>query len=274
MMNITDSGEKQSEKGIVYLAKNNVNGKLYVGITTRLLHKRIAEHRYDSTDKTSKPFSYFHKAIYKYGFDNFTFETLETVIADTKENLIKTLYLKEQVYISMLNTHNRDIGYNLTDGGDGINGYKMTDRQRQAVGNRHRGKHLSHEHRMKISVFMRSDKNPNRGKHLTDDAKCKISMANKGRLAGKNNPMYGKKRPDLTQRNLASGYKVLQIDKDTLKVIRAWNSLREITRETGYTRSCIADCCNHKSKISYGYLWEYEQNYVEKMEEENNGKSK
>lgn len=64
-----------------------------------------------------------------------------------------------------------------------------------------------------------------------------------------------------------------------MKVIKAWNSLREITRETGYTRSCIADCCiadccNHKSKISYGYLWEYEQNYVEKMEEDNNGKNK
>lgn len=60
--------------------------------------------------------------------------------------------------------------------------------------------------------------------------------------------MYGKKRPDLSERNLNSGMEVYQIDLTSGEVIKKWNSLREISRETGYVRSCIADCCYHRTK--------------------------
>ena len=64
MKNVSASGANP-KKGIVYLATNLVNGKVYVGITTRALHLRINEHRYDSdNDKAHSP-TYFHNALAK-----------------------------------------------------------------------------------------------------------------------------------------------------------------------------------------------------------------
>ena len=57
------------------------------------------------------------------------------------------------------------------------------------------------------------------------------------------------KASDLSRRNLENGYVVCQINPVTMQVIHTWDSLRAASRGTGYSRSCISDCCNHKTKI-------------------------
>lgn len=260
MKNTNDLSEMKnakSNKGVVYMVTNSVNGKRYIGITTRKFSKRINEHKYDSLSRKHSNKSYFHKAICKYGFNKFIFEVIEEIFDNNYENLCNKLNDLEKYYIKYYNTYDKRFGYNLTLGGDGVRGFVMSDEQKKIVSKTHKGKKLSDEHKKKISDFMNSNKNPRRGKSMPNEVREKISKSHIGLMVGDKNPMYGKKRPDLSERNLNSGYKILQIDTKAKNVIKVWNSLREISRETGWNRSCISDCCNKKSKTSHGYIWEY-----------------
>lgn len=92
--------------GIIYMAKNKLNGKFYIGKTVKSLDRRKYEHHTFITPKTL-----LQKAISKYGKDNFEWSILDT--ADTSK-----LNALEQEYISKLNSVAPN-GYNLTLGGDG-----------------------------------------------------------------------------------------------------------------------------------------------------------
>lgn len=259
MKNTNDLNEKKRKryKGIVYLATNIVNDKKYVGITTREFTKRINEHKYDSLHREKGNKTYFHKAIYKYGFDNFKFEIIKEIEGENQDLLSEELCELERYYINYYSTFNKNKGYNLTLGGDGIYGFTLSQEQKDIVSKTHKGKHLSEEHKKIISNFMKSDKNPRKGVPMSEETKKKISNSHIGLLKGSKNPMYGKKREDVSKRNVESGYTILQIDPNTNNVIKVWNSLREVSRETGWNRSCISDCCNNKTKISHGYVWKY-----------------
>lgn len=95
--------------GIIYCCRNKINGKLYIGKTSKTLEKRMLYHVYDS----KRPRTLFHKAIAKYGIDAFHISVLDSS-DDEKE-----LSMLEQIYIDMFSSSIRDIGYNLTYGGDG-----------------------------------------------------------------------------------------------------------------------------------------------------------
>lgn len=98
---------------LVYLATNLINGKQYIGYTTKTLPERIKTHVYKSKCKLNKHYFYlFKQALRKYGTDNFKWEILEE--CSTKEECCK----KEIFYISKYNTI-APSGYNLTEGGNG-----------------------------------------------------------------------------------------------------------------------------------------------------------
>ena len=90
--------------GYVYCIENRVNGKKYIGITTRTINKRFEEHK--------KANSYIGYAIRKYGVNNFSISELD--IAETHEELCQL----EVFYIEKFKTFEN--GYNLTIGGDGV----------------------------------------------------------------------------------------------------------------------------------------------------------
>ena len=89
--------------GIVYIAKNKINNKCYVGITTTTLEKRIAEHYSHFKSKHTK----FYKAIRKYGKENFVWDTL------VKDIPVTDLNWYELWFISTLDT--KVNGYNTKD---------------------------------------------------------------------------------------------------------------------------------------------------------------
>lgn len=99
-------------KGIIYKITNKVNGKSYIGKTRYTLEFRWRQHIH------CKDNVYFHKAIRKYGIDNFSPEILE-------ECDLKDIDSKEIYYIAKYNTF--EDGYNLTRGGDGNRLYIYTD---------------------------------------------------------------------------------------------------------------------------------------------------
>lgn len=108
--------------GYIYCITNRNNNKQYVGMTTRSIERRFAEHCEADT--------YIGKAIRKHGIHSFDVQLLE--VADSREELIE----KEIYWIKKLQTFGK--GYNLTRGGDGVdNGerleVKLTDKQKRFV---------------------------------------------------------------------------------------------------------------------------------------------
>ena len=86
----------------IYKITNKINGKAYIG-QSRKIEQRFHEHIYANTS------SLIHKAIIKYGQNNFTFEILEECSAEE-------LNEKEIYWIKYYDTYEN--GYNLTLGGD------------------------------------------------------------------------------------------------------------------------------------------------------------
>ena len=68
---------------------------------------------------------YFYRAILKYGWDNIKHEVL--TIVKTREEAIAL----EVHYIKEYNSNNPKYGYNNTEGGDGISGYKCTNKHKE-----------------------------------------------------------------------------------------------------------------------------------------------
>lgn len=93
----------------VYKIECFINGKIYVGQTQRPLEERISEHK--------RADSLIGRAIRHYGLDNFKIE----VIAECDN--IDELNELEKFWIAKLNCKAPN-GYNLTDGGFGVVGYK------------------------------------------------------------------------------------------------------------------------------------------------------
>lgn len=152
--------------GIIYVAINKINEKRYVGLTTQSLEQRQHEHltfpsRYGKT--------LFHKAIRKYGKENFEWRVLSECHSDQEELVEQECFW---IHYYKSNAYSKDyvgIGYNMTDGGQGgrkpPESYEKAVRTRKANGQpwhseetkrknglKHKGKTISPETREKLSL--------------------------------------------------------------------------------------------------------------------------
>lgn len=89
---------------VVYEATNRTNGKRYVGITRRTAEARFARHVYDAT-RSSK--THFHKAIAKYGSENFSVATIATCLSHADAWKVERDVIRD-----------RRPEYNMTNGGE------------------------------------------------------------------------------------------------------------------------------------------------------------
>lgn len=122
----------------VYRITNKVNGKAYIGITTRTLEKRWREHL-NAMATQSKTNRALYGAMHKYGVTNFAVDHLFS--AFTLEGLKAT----ERALISQYETLAPN-GYNLTAGGDGVWGYKWDKEVRERIAAKIRGRKHTPEH--------------------------------------------------------------------------------------------------------------------------------
>lgn len=115
----------------IYVFRNNLNGKCYVGQSIQL-RTRIKDHMRNVKKHMNIP---IYNAINKYGWHNFTLDILESFIPDpdiTNEELIKKLDQLEIKYIEEYEAYTK--GYNCTKGGDfGVLGLKMTPEQKKKI---------------------------------------------------------------------------------------------------------------------------------------------
>jgi group I intron endonuclease len=88
----------------IYRITNKVNGKFYIGKTTKPVEQRFKTHIYNS----KKQNTYLYRAMRKYGSNQFIVELLEII------NNKQDLDTREKYWIQKLSPH-----YNMTTGGDG-----------------------------------------------------------------------------------------------------------------------------------------------------------
>ena len=176
------------------------NNKVYIGVTSKTLRQRWRGGKGYLARNKKGVFCQprVANAILKYGWDNIKHDIIAT--AETKEFAEEL----EKKYIAFYRSSEIEFGYNIQGGGYGGS--------------------LSEESKKKISEANKGEKNPNfgirrfgelngmfgrtpwnkgkrgiyvgekssrYGKKQSEEARKKQSVAMKGKMAGKNNPMYG-----------------------------------------------------------------------------------
>ena len=192
-------------KGIIYKYTSPSN-KVYIGQT---IHERARYMIHKRAEGDTK----FHRAIKKYGFENFTYEVIFTIYNEDRKRIKEKLDFMERYYIRKYDSFKN--GYNMTLGGDGGAGTKrteefkkmmsdkmrennpawnMTDEWKQHIGESQKGKVISDKQKQLTSERMKNNnpmKNPDvaaksaaakKGKHLSEEHKKKISACQKGNI--------------------------------------------------------------------------------------------
>lgn len=109
------------EKYFLYIITNTVNGKQYIGWTTKTLRERLVRHFCESRRDRSK--ARLYKAIRKYGQEKFQIEL--QMITDSFDYINKMEIAAIKIYDTFRN------GYNSTLGGEGVTGYQLTEKQKK-----------------------------------------------------------------------------------------------------------------------------------------------
>lgn len=148
-------------------------------MTTHTLAKRHRNHIAKIDDGT-----YFHNALKKYGVDSFALEVI-----DTAKNL-NELKEKEKYWILKFNSYvfnENSNGYNLTVGGDGVNGFVPSEKTRRKLSEAHKGKKHSDETIKKMKFAQRGTKHWTHGREFkalsprAKEAHQKLTESLKGR---------------------------------------------------------------------------------------------
>lgn len=155
----------------IYLITNLINGKIYIGQHAKDNLDWYWRENVKSALRGSNKKRLLYRAIRKYGPDNFH------IIPWSNPESKQQMDLLEQFFIKTLRCRDKDIGYNITEGGGGTLGYRHTEEaKRKMSGYKHSlGHSRSQETRKKIAIAKTGTK-------LSEETKNKISKKAKGRI--------------------------------------------------------------------------------------------
>ena len=160
---------------LVYMIRNLVNDKVYIGQTWGSLQNRWVKH----CDPKSGCIA-IRNAIQLYGSDKFRIDLLTVSHTQDCADYWERYFIAR--YDSIRN------GYNILQGGcigKSMAGVPKSKEHRAKLSvakkGRKRGKPVSEQGRRNLSLSKKGDKNPNYGKPMSDEAKLALSLAIKGR---------------------------------------------------------------------------------------------
>jgi len=172
--------------GHIYMLKNKVNGKIYIGQTLRPIHKRLREHETGKNDRCRL----IYRAIKKHGWEKFEKDYYEC--PDEDLNFDEELLVREMDTLA-------PGGYNLREGG-GSNG-KPCEETRRKLRESKIGKKLSDETKQKL-------RESRLGKTASEETKQKMREAQLGKTHGEETKkkckeaQLGKKLSDETKQKI------------------------------------------------------------------------
>jgi len=190
--------------GQLYKITFKTSKKSYIGISRTSAEKRWKKHNTPSNK------SLLSRAIKKYGKD----DAVITVLADGYE--WNDLCLMERRAIIEHKTKAPN-GYNVTDGGEGTCGVKISEKQKSTISAVHKGYPKSPEHRAKLSAA-------NLGKKLPFEQIEKMSLSQKGRKHSKET----KEKMSISMTGISHG-PISELQK---KIISEENKGKVLSKET------------------------------------------
>ena len=214
--------------GWIYLIRNKVNGKCYVGQTRqKKVEMRWSQHK----NLMSSNVSYLANAIRKYGWESFEPHIICDITNDEMD-------AREILEIRERNTLAPN-GYNLASGG---NSRKIT--------------HPSTKEKIRQSKL---------GKFPTEETKINMANAQIGRVfASEHRKKMSealKKNPRVPVREYNS--MVREVSQYSLEgvFIKSYESIKKAGEATGFSNCSINNCCRGRRKASNGFIWKYTSVY-------------
>ena len=146
----------------VYCHTNKINGKMYIGITSK---SNVQERWRNGNGYSDTP--HFNAAIKKYGWDNFEHEIISSNLTEDEACNFERLLIKK------LNLLDDRYGYNISEGGN--RGCRFKGKRAPMY-----GKHHTEESKQK-----NREKHLGRGHKMSEEAKEKIRLSAFGNHNGK-----------------------------------------------------------------------------------------
>lgn len=239
----------QETKWCVYIHRNKINDKAYIGYTKNDPQKRWGKNGYGY--KTQRAFA---RAIKKYpDWDN-DWEHIIFMDNLSEEDAKRIEVLLIALFKTNCNRYNKPTyGYNMTDGGEGTTGNKMSEDARRKLSESHKGKGRPHteESKRKLSIALS-------GKKKSEAHIKRLSEVRKG---VKTVPCSEEKKEKIREANKRYQKAVVQMDVHN-NFIAEFCSIHEASRISGVDYRNISACCTHHTNISGGYKWVYKDEYV------------
>lgn len=213
----------------IYKIENIINKKIYIGQSIEI-EKRWKKHL------STKDNFLIHKAIQKYGKNNFNFSILE-------ECDINSLDERECYWINYYNSIVPN-GYNMISGGSNgaglAKGIKVVQYSLQ-------GEYIQeYDSALQASNLTGID-------HWSICACCRKEYKHSGGFQWR----YIFDKEEVKPLSIRTNFTVQQIDKETNEIIAEFSSLAEATKLTGVASSTICNVCNGKGKTAGGFKWKY-----------------
>lgn len=226
--------------GCIYCIENKTNNKKYIGKTI-YYSRRMTEHKSEAFNSNRLSYNYpIHKAMRKYGIDNFNYLILEDNI-DEMEKLDE----KEKYYIQKYNTTNKENGYNICEGGQG-----GVIKNRQII---------VHQYSLN-GEYLNSYKSIRNAEQKTgiDHSQIIRCCKMRNRLAGNYQWSYERFKSVPPVRNKVNSTRIKQF---TIfgEYITTYDSIIEATKKTGLkSRNSISNVLYGIQSTAGGYYWELE----------------
>lgn len=256
----------------LYTITNILENKIYIGQT---ITPRARWLNHKGQCRKNKPTQYIHRAMIKYGVENFIFEVIAT--CRTQEDANET----EIILIKQYDSQNKDYGYNIECGGntsprspETIERFKATvamwSNEKKAeiskkIGDGNRGKAviLSQEMVEQLRKWAQNNigkprsketkkriSDSHKGKKLSEETKQKMSQAQRDKIRGprtqetrdkisKSNT--GKRHSEETLKRIAASHRKLS-DKQMLEMLQLRNngaSIQELSVKFGCSINTI-----------------------------------
>lgn len=259
----------------VYVHTNKINGKKYIGQT---INGDKPEKRWKRGDGYRTQL-FFARAINKYGWDCFEHEVVASNLTKKEADNFESLL------INKLKTKDPNYGYNLTDGGEGMSGFCMTDASKEKRRNSMKKYFNNQEYiqRMKdvspkkevyqfspngdVINFYESTKEAERCTGVHSGSICSCALNKKLSAGGfiwlfKDDISNINSRVEKYRKNKLRIESIVQLTLEGV-FIAEWDGSADAGRHTGIEYKNINAVCRGKRNKAGGYKWMYSSDYYD-----------
>jgi group I intron endonuclease len=231
-----------SAVGIIYMASNIINGKVYIGKTITSLDARKWQHEHKRSNCT-----YFKRAIEKYGKDSFRWDIIDSGRSAEQLNQL------ENWWIEYMESANPEHGYNLMSGGIGslqsedtrkkismaLKGIKKSPEARKNM-----SKAIAEVYRKRrelLGLEPKKEKKNSNGERLpiSEETKRKMSLSHMGQSRKMSDETRYKLSIFRTGKSQGHGWTLPPISEETRKKLSeshkgqvSWNKGKKATEES------------------------------------------